>query len=55
MKKEIVSRKSYIFVKDGVNLSFSLRNDVKIEIKAFLECMEAAKVELEKELVNIEK
>lgn len=38
------------YEKDGVEINFSYKTDVKIEMKAIIEILEQAKVDLEKEL-----
>jgi hypothetical protein len=48
--KEQQTRKEFVYNKDGVQLAFSLRIDIKKELKAFIDLMEAAKVDLAKEL-----
>lgn len=53
--KKIVSinnttSKNFSFSKENVQLNFSLRTDIKGELKAFLELLKIAQEEVEKEL-----
>lgn len=44
--------KQFSYVKGKVSLNFTLRTDIKNELKDFLECLKVAQKEVEKELEN---
>jgi hypothetical protein len=43
-------RKTFSYVKDGVALEFTLRVDIKKELKAWLDLMEVARLDIIKEI-----
>lgn len=45
-----VETKQFAYSRNGVNLSFSLRTDIKQELKDFLELLQVAAQEVEREL-----
>lgn len=52
-KDEQQLRKNFGYTKDGISLKFTLRVDVKKELKAFLELMAEAKQDIEKEIEKL--
>jgi hypothetical protein len=44
------TNKSFKYTKGDVTLSFTLRVDIKTELKDFLECLKVATAEIENEL-----
>lgn len=53
VKDSSIINRQFSYSLDGVNLNFSLRIDVKKELKTFLELMEAAKRDIELQLEDI--
>lgn len=51
--KNHVIRKEYVYEKDGVTLKFALRTDVKRELSAFAELLEAALVEVKEDIGKV--
>lgn len=56
-KKGVVSReftqsRQFAYQKGGVSLSFSLRTDIKQEMKDFVECLEAAITDVKEEIAK---
>ena len=45
--------KQFAYSRNGVNLSFTLRVDIKQELKDFLELLKTAVVEVETEIKNV--
>ena len=50
-----VVRREFRYEGEGVTLAFSLRIDVKKELKTFLELLKAAAVDVEKEIASVGK
>lgn len=50
LKRDNVEKKDYSYTLGGVSLSFTLRSDTKEQMKNFLKLMEAAKVDINKQL-----
>lgn len=48
-----VERKQYSYVKGGVSLSFTLRNDTTTEMIVWLELMARAKTDIEAEIEKV--
>lgn len=48
--KAHVERKEFAYSRNNVNLSFTLRTDIKQELKDFLELLKAAQIEVENEI-----
>jgi len=50
IKEEHITRKTFSYEKNGVNLGFQLRIDTKSELKSFKELLEKAIEDINKEL-----
>lgn len=50
VKSESITRKEYSYTRDGVNLKFTLRTDVKKELKPFKELLLKALEDIESDL-----
>ena len=55
MARESIQRKEYIYSIGGVQLKFTLRTDVKSEMKTWLELMARAKTDVEEDLKALDK
>ena len=55
LETDHINRRMFSYKVGNVNLSFTLRTDVKIEIKAFLEILDRATVEVKEELAKVGK
>lgn len=53
MTAQQVQRKEYIYNLGGVELKFTLRTDVKLELDAWLKLMAQAKIDVEKDLAAL--
>lgn len=53
MTASTVQKKDYSYEIGGTSLRFTLRTDVKIELKAFLELMERAREDIQKDLAAL--
>lgn len=53
LQRDHVQRKTFNYKKANVNLDFTLRVDIKQELKDFLECLEAATADVKKEIESI--
>jgi hypothetical protein len=50
IKEDHIERKSFNYSKNGVELNFTLRTDIKTELNIFKELMEKAIEDIKKEL-----
>lgn len=50
LQREQTQNKGFSYTKGATSLSFSLRIDIKQELKDFLECLEAAMADVKKEI-----
>lgn len=50
VKREHVQNRTFKYTKNDVTLDFSLRTDIKQQLKDFKECLEAALVDVEAEI-----
>ena len=48
--KELIKNRTFSYTKGKVNLSFTLRTDIKDELKLFSELLEVAIIEVKEEL-----
>lgn len=48
LEREAQNNRTFTYRKGGVQLSFTLRVDVKTELKDFIECLEAAQADVQK-------
>lgn len=55
MVRENIQRKQYTYSVGGVQLQFTLRTDVKSEMKTWLELMARAKTDVEEDLKALDK
>lgn len=53
MTTETVQRKEYVYALGGVQLKFTLRTDVKTELKAWKELMERAAIDIDADLAAL--
>jgi len=49
------NNRNFNYLQDGVRLNFSLRTDIKEELKTFLVLLEKAIIEVREELEKVEK
>lgn len=47
------TNKSFSYKKGGVTLNFTLRNDIKTELKDFLELLKVAQIDVEEEIKKV--
>ncbi len=55
MSSETIQRKEFIYNLGAIQLKFTLRTDVKAELKAFKELIERAVRDIDTELTNFDK
>lgn len=55
LQSDNVTKKTWNYSLDGVNINFTLRNDVKIELKAAVEILQKAIKDFEAEIEQIGK